>query len=112
MPPLATYRSAICRALLDVAKLSHLWTGSELKAGSAKVVHSLQRSQPKDALVLQVVMAILDENEGPVLRDLLRLEDPADTAALLTAPLAAKDARLCQVWLALYGGHYGLDADA
>jgi len=102
------YPSAICRSLLNLAKLGHLWSGTGLKPGSAKLVGKLRQTNARDALILQVVLAILDHGEGPVLKDILALS-PMERAILLTAPLAAQDAKYCQVWMIFFGAYFGLN---
>ena len=99
--------SAVSRALLEIATLGHLWTGKGLKPGSAGILDQLRETNARDALVLQVVMTLLGEDDGPPIGTILKLP-PFESQTLLTAPLAAKDPRLCQVWLALTSSHYEL----
>jgi len=99
--------SAVSRALLEIAKLGHLWTGKGLKPCSARILDRLRETNARDALVLQMVMTILGEDEGPPLGKILQLQ-PFESQTLLTAPLAAKNPRLCQVWLALTSSHFEL----
>ena len=103
------YRSSVCRALLQAAKLSHLWTATGIKRGSRRLLAKLHLQNPRDAEFLQVVLALCNEDfEGPSLQTILK-QEPVDRAALLLAPLAAHDARQCQLWLAFFGAHYEFD---
>ena len=93
------YRSAVCRTLLHVAKLDHLWVGKGLHLDAAALVSSIAEYNHDNAVFLSTVIALLDDDhEGPSLREILVLEEPNRTA-LRTALIAVEGSRQTQVWL-------------
>ena len=100
------HRSAICRALLEIARLGHLWTGDGLKPGVKKIAESPRTQNKRDAIILETVMLLCGIGDGPSLGEVVSLST-VDRNALLLAPIAAEDPRACQVWLGLHKAAIG-----
>ena len=105
------YRLAICRALLQVARLDHLWTGRGIRKDGRKCVHSLAETNPRDALFLRTALSLENKDfEGPRLQSIFALSG-TDQSALLMAPLAARSSGQTQQWLAWVGAVYDLEPE-
>ena len=103
-------RSAVCRSLLKIALLGHLWNGATLKGEAKVVAKNLKGVNERDRTILRVVLAITGQEDGPSLAEIWALE-PGTRAAVMAAPNAANDARLCQLWLSMQEKNLSLDSD-
>jgi len=71
MSRIATYRRAVCRGLLQIAHLDHLWTGGGFVAKAGKVVDTLSEHNHRDRVILKTALAIWGKHEGPTVGELL-----------------------------------------
>ena len=101
-------RTAVCRTLLEVAALDEFWEDDDLLSPPDNLLAELQTVNPRGALILQVVMAIVEKGPGPSLEAILALP-PNDLQTILMAPLAARNPRLCPVWLALTASFFNVE---